>query len=438
MNAGTTIRILILIIVAVCGLSPVAWATNGMNMIGYGAVSSAMGGADLALVDNVTAMNINPAGLSGCCGGEISIGDSMMQPRNHHQDQHGNDLLAEEQTFHLPLLAWAHPIQNTPFIFGLGFFAQGGMGLRYEEFRLPYADRVDMAQEHDELSSDISYMKITPALAWHSEDRRLKLGICLQGGYATAEMNMFPHTSLAVDENGDGTADFSFFGMKLKDSRALTTGLRLGFQYQWGDLTLGGAYLTESKLTYKDGQARINYSAIGQGDVDYDAELSGFNWPQQVGLGFSYLIGGRLKLAMDVDWINWSKAVRNIRLKLDQQENDQVPTSLTYSYPMEWHDQWVVAIGMEYRYTNNLSVRLGYNHGNNPVPAKNLFPFFPAITSDHVTTGAGFSWHKWQIDFALEWALKKKAYGDNGLFCHHGYSAEVSQFTSHLMLTRHY
>ncbi len=431
-------RILMLLFVMLVGFFTTAWATNGMNMIGYGAVSSAMGGADLALVDNVTAMNINPAGLSGCCGGEISVGDSMLQPRNHHQDQHGNNLLADEQLFHLPLLAWAQPIKNSPFIFGLGFFAQGGMGLRYKGLRMPFADQVAMSQEYDELSSGIRYMKATPTLAWRSEDRRLKLGICLQGGYATAKMDMFPHTSLAVDDDGDGTNAFSFFGMRLKDSRAWATGLRLGFQYQWGNLTVGGAYLTESTLTYKDGNVRINYSALGEGLVDYDAELSGFNWPCQAGLGFSYRIGDTVKVAMDVDWINWSNAVKNVRLKLDQSDNDQVPSSLTYAYPMSWRDQWVIAVGLEYRCTDNLCLRLGYNHGNNPIPGKNLFPFFPAIATDHVTTGAGLKWQKWQVDLALEWALKKKAYGDNGLFCHHGYSAEVSQFTSHLMVTRRY
>ncbi|MDY0189758.1 MAG: outer membrane protein transport protein [Desulfuromonas sp.] len=427
---------LLLLLVMVIFCSPTSWATNGMNMIGYGAVSSAMGGADLALVDNVTAMNINPAGLCGCSGTEISVGDSMMQPRNHHEDHHGNDLLAEEQLMHLPLIAWSHPVKDTPFSIGLGLFAQGGMGLRYENFHLPFADLVDIPQEYDEISSSISYVKITPTLAWHSKDCRLKLGICLQGGYATAEMNMFPNTSISVDS--DGNNNFSFMGMKLKDSRALTTGLRLGFQYRWGDLTLGGAYLTASKLTYKNGNAQINYSALGEGRVDYAAEMSGFNWPRQAGLGCSYNVSDKLKLAVDVDWINWSKAVKKIQISLHQTNNDSVPHSLTYNYPMAWRDQFVFAAGMEYRCDNDLCLRLGYNHGNNPVPAKNLFPYFPAIVTDHVTAGTGLTWGEWQIDLALEWALKKKGSGANGLFCQHGYSAEVSQFISHIMVTHHY
>lgn len=43
---------LILLAIFIALLSHV-WATNGMNMIGYG--------ADLAVVDNASAMNINPA-----------------------------------------------------------------------------------------------------------------------------------------------------------------------------------------------------------------------------------------------------------------------------------------------------------------------------------------------------------------------------------------
>ena len=57
-----------------------ALATNGMNMIGYGAVSSGMGGADLAIVDNASAMNINPAGICECATPELSFGLSLLMP----------------------------------------------------------------------------------------------------------------------------------------------------------------------------------------------------------------------------------------------------------------------------------------------------------------------------------------------------------------------
>jgi len=412
-------------------------ATNGMNMIGYGAISSGMGGADLALVDNVTAMNINPAGLASCCGPQISVGDTIMQPRNHHQDHHGNDTQADKQSFHLPLLAWAQPVDNSPFILGLGFFGQGGMGVNYGALRTPFSDTED--KETDELSSCISYAKITPTVAWHSQDQRLKIGASFNLGYVNAEMSLFPHTSLFIDTNNDGriseTGEIAFFGMEMTDARAFASALRLGFQYQIGDLTIGGAYLSRTKLKFDHGKTQLNYSAIGLGTVRYHTELDGLDWPQQAGLGFSYQINQRFKFALDVDWINWSSSMKNIKFTLNNPNNSHATKHIVVSYPMKWDDQWVLAIGAEYSITDYCKIRLGYNHGNNPIPKDNLLPYFPAIVKDHITIGTGLSWQQWQLDFALEWALKNSIDSSNTLYSEHGFKEEISQFTSHIMLS---
>ena len=46
------------------GMAPVAAiATNGLNLIGFGAESVGMGGADTAVARDTTAINTNPAGL---------------------------------------------------------------------------------------------------------------------------------------------------------------------------------------------------------------------------------------------------------------------------------------------------------------------------------------------------------------------------------------
>lgn len=414
------------------------WATNGMNMIGYGAASSGMGGADLALVDNVTAMNINPAGLAGCCGAQLSIGNSAMQPHNQHRDMHGNDTQASAQVFYLPLLAWAYPLKNQPLIVGLGLFAQGRMGVQYD-LRMPFADMFSLTREKDELSSEISYAKLTPTIAWCSDDRRLKIGASLNIGYANAEMSMFPHTSLFVDNNGDGIAvdagEIAFFGMEMDDAQALATAMRFGFQYQLGKFTLGGAYLSSTKLKFDDGKTRINYSAIGMGVVEYDTQLSGFNWPQQAGLGISYRVSSRLKVAIDVDWIDWSSAMKEITFIINSPDHPDAPAGMTTIYPMHWEDQWVLALGVEYLVTSNWQLRLGYNHGNNPIPDEHLLPFFPAISEDHITIGSGVKLGRWKVDFALEWALANRVNSTNSLFCKHGFDEEASQFTTHLMIS---
>lgn len=401
-------------------------ATNGMNMIGYGAVSSGMGGADLALVDNATAMNINPAGLSGCCSPQLSAGISAIQSRNQHKDTHGNDLHAKEQIFPVPLLAWAQPLNDSSFIIGFGFFAQGGMGVEYNHFRLPFADDIDTENEYDTISSDVRYMKITPAVAWQSSDSSLRLGASLNLGYAETQMSLFPHTSIAENK---------FFGLEMDGSEAYSAAFRLGFQYQRGKLRVGGAYLSATDHKFKDGTSRINYTAIGKGIERYDTELDGFNWPRQIGLGLSYQVTKRLKVALDIDWINWSAAINNITFKLNKKSTPGTPSNISIEYPMHWDDQWVYALGLEYDISTAWCIRAGYNYARSPVPAEHLLPYFPAIAEHHITGGFSFSARSWIIDVACEWALSNKVSSTNSLFCHHGFSEEMSQFTTHFMLS---
>ena len=48
-------------------------ATNGLNVIGHGAESIAMGGADLAISRDTSALNLNPAGLTQIGARELDL-----------------------------------------------------------------------------------------------------------------------------------------------------------------------------------------------------------------------------------------------------------------------------------------------------------------------------------------------------------------------------
>ncbi|MBT6149311.1 MAG: hypothetical protein HOH74_27990, partial [Gemmatimonadetes bacterium] len=50
-------------LLALIGIAPV-WATNGMNMEGYGPIASGMGGASLAYENGTAALMNNPATLA--------------------------------------------------------------------------------------------------------------------------------------------------------------------------------------------------------------------------------------------------------------------------------------------------------------------------------------------------------------------------------------
>jgi long-chain fatty acid transport protein len=355
-----------------------------------------------------------------------------MQSRNRHKDFHGNDLMANEQIFPVPLLAWAQPIGDTSFKMGFGFFAQGGMGVEYENFHLPFATTDGLESELDTLSSDVQYMKLTPTIAWQNHDGSARIGFGLNLGYAETQMRLFPNTSIAPTQQ---RPDSGFFGMEMEDSSAYSAAFRIGIQYHFDKLTIACAYLSATDHTFIDGTTRLNYSALGQGFEKYDTEIDGFNWPRQIGIGASYQITENMKIAMDVDWINWSDAVKSITFSLSQNHNPELPANIQFKYPMHWDDQWVWAFGVEYALSQTWVLRAGYNYAKSPVPAKHLLPYFPAIAEHHITAGVSYATRNWSIDVACEWALAKEVDSKNSLFCKHGFSEKMSQFTTHFMLS---
>jgi len=376
-----------------------AAATNGMNMIGYGAVSTGMGGADLAAVDNASAMNINPAGICSCGGTQLITGLSVLQPKlRHGSATHRAD--GADKSFFLPLISYVAPLPKTGLTLGMGAFAQGGMGVEYDAIETPFLTT-------DQIYSDLSYLKITPTLGWQSADSRLKVGVGLHVGQVKLAVKNFPDTFVAG----------AFDGFRADDLEAFGYSLRLGFQYHFDRLVIGGSWSSKTDLEFRDGEL-VFASAPG---LPAPAQLDGFNWPQQLGLGLMYTVTPRLRIAADVDWIEWSQAVDKAVLR---------GNGRSLLFDMNWNDQWVYAVGAEWEFATDLVLRLGYNHGDSPVPAENSSPLFPAIIEDHLTLGVGYSHFPWTLDLAYEHGFEKTLY--NPLL---GTEETHSQQTLHVMLT---
>lgn len=431
----------------------VARAANGMNMIGFGGESVAMGGADLAVTDSPSAMNINPAGLAWCLQPEFDFGVSLMSPDVRHSDELGNDRGDELDRYPMPFLAYAHPVGKLTA--GIGLFIQGGMGAEYRDLVTPVAAMAnsgmlpagffdgDSVPETDDTRSNVMFVKLTPTVGWRVSER-WALGASLNVGYARAEMKMFPETSVMADLNmsgvaGDDPRDF-FFGMDLDDASGFGFGVRLGFQYRRGALSLGGAYFTETSLDLEDGTMTLNLSALGLGKVNYDAELADFAWPRRLGVGGAYQINPSFLIAADVDWIDWSSAIETLTIKIDNPEHPMAPPSREIPFRMDWEDQWVWALGMELMPARDWALRLGFNHGDTPIPDSTLRPLFPAIAEDHITGGFGVSKKKWTFDLGLEYVLESEKTNNStdptvNLFGP-GSTETLSQFMAHFMVRR--
>ena len=352
-----TIVIAIFTIVAMS--AGAAWATNGDNLIGVGPISRSMGGVGVASPqDSISAIFANPAAMcfgAYCPGSEATFAGTFFDP--------SVDGKADLHSF------WS--------------------GFPRRRFRQPDGPVCGSGHRHQH-TPDL------PSAIWHRCLWRIRYGCQLQGrGYPVGDM----YTKLEVMKFAPNlaylvTSDFSV-GASLSVSyqnldlgsggaHGYAYGAQLGALYRFNIFNFGVSYTTPQKVTHEN-----VFDFDGNGDFD-DLDLEA---PQTLAFGVSAEPNDSLLVEFDTKWINWSDA--------DGYED------------FDWDDQWVFAVGAQYKVTQDFSLRIGYNYGKNPVNEHNGFSptdstnvqgtdvsnvnyetfriiGFPAIIEHHLTLGAGY------------------------------------------------
>lgn len=376
-----------------------AIATNGLNQIGFGAESTAMAGADIAVARDTSALNTNPAGLSQINNSQLDMNLAVAYTGNiKHKDQFGNDASNENEFPLLGSFGYAKKLSNRSITAGIGFFAQGGTGNEYNNLNTVFGTV-------DDLSILFRIARITPGLSLQVNES-LSIGASIVGTYAQLEQEVFPGTSI----NNIANPDQSFFGYKLQDMDDFSVGIKLGLMYKPNNrLTLGIAYNNQVDLDMK-GSMQVNFSALGLGMVTYqNAEALNINQPQELGFGAMFKTSDKLAIALELNWIDWSSAVTNGTVNASNPDNPMAPPSLSNAGVNNWRDQYVLALGMVYEQDSRTMYRAGYNYGRNPIPNEHLDPLLNTIAEHHLTFGFGHKFDvEWQLDGALEWDIKNE------------------------------
>ena len=163
-------------------------------------------------------------------------------------------------------------------------------------------------------------------------------------------------------------------------------------------------------------------------------------FPQSIGLGTSYLASDKLKLALDVEWINWTNAFNKVTFKFSNGANPNIDSllanngSFNLDLPMYWKDAIVLKIGGEFCLNQDLTIRLGYAYRRNPVPQNTIFPVFPAIIENHLMVGTSYKVSTTlTIHAALEMRLNKSETANNPSLIANEYAGSTSQLSTTLI-----
>jgi long-chain fatty acid transport protein len=215
-------------------------------------------------------------------------------------------------------------------------------------------------------------------------------------------------------------------------------------------LTLGATYHSKTSLGDFEGSGTLsmnvdmNTPGGGLSGAPVTIPVTGrlsvvdFQWPETYGLGMAYQANDRWLVAMDYKRINWRDVMKNFHMKFVSDNsagnianglNNQVFEANLFQ---NWDDQDVFELGVSYKYSNSLTMRAGLNLANNPIPAGNMNPLFPATIKNHYTLGLGYAFDKAsEVNFSLTYAPNVSVTNPNI-----GVRTDHSQLNWQLMYTK--
>ena len=139
-----------------------------------------------------------------------------------------------------------------------------------------------------------------------------------------------------------------------------------------------GLFPTDEKIAVLiDMDEMDSHCSAASGGLLAGLKLSGkdcsLDMPDQWGIGVAHKMSNGVKFVADIMQVNWSSV---------EAFGDKV-------VGFGWEDQTIVKFGFEFQGDANNVYRVGFNHGESPIPdeAMALGWLAPAITEDHVTLG---------------------------------------------------
>ena len=397
------IRLSLMGIISTVLMTSSAYATNGMRMIGFGPVQDSMGGVSVGLPLDAASILTNPAGMS-VLPGRIDFGASYFVPSVKYKatesagmgglviNHDGAEIDSDRGGSPVPAFGLIIPL-GEKFRFGVGAYGVAGMGVDYPQ----------------NLYSGVTYtsysqMRFAPALSYKINDM-VSVGTTINIMYATMEFNAGGPTQ----QPHMGASSFGY-------------GATLGVLVKPVDMIqIGLAY--ETKSNFQDFSFN---TAAGADKIE-------FNQPSAATLGIGIKPIKDLLIGFDVQWIHWAESNGSNLPKYTANASGAMP------WNMDWSDQFVYKLGVQYMVHPMVALRAGYNYGKMPLSSDRAFEnmAFPAVSEHHITAGIGINLTKqFTLNIGGMYSPPAKISGSNimqqGIV---SYETEMSQYSIDMGVT---
>lgn len=353
-----------------------ASATNGYFSHGYGIVAKGMGGAATAMTQDTFGGANNPASMVWV-GNRVDLGADWFNPsRDARRDTAAIPTLngssdSGRTNFLIPEFGY-NRMMGDDMSFGLSVYGNGGLNSTYDQgnYNCGSPSGNNMLCGSGRLGVDMMQLIVAPTLSGKINANH-SVGVSLLVGY-----QRFKADGLQAFNNAPGFPPFTGApGYVTNNDYDSSTGLglRVGYLGKLSDsITVGAAYA--SKMNMKEFS---KYKGLF-------AQAGDFDIPENYNIGVVITPDQSLSLALDYQHISYSgvNSISNSSMPM-------APLGAANGPGFGWKDVNVFKFGAAYRLNEKTQVRTGYNHGSNPISARDVtFNILaPGVVQSHYTLG---------------------------------------------------
>jgi long-chain fatty acid transport protein len=343
---------------------PAAFATNGYFSHGYGTKAKGMGGAGVAWAQDGFAGANNPA-QSAFAGTRYDAGVDLFMPvRGAERSMTGMGVIGSadsaREKFLIPEFGYNRRISDQVGV-GLTVYGNGGMNTTY---------RTNLLNGAGDMGVDLMQLVVAPTWAYKvSADHALGVSpLLVYQKFKSYGLQAFDQTGMQQMSSLPGRVTNNGY------DGSTGVGFRFGYLGQLNQaVSVGASYSPKINMGRFD-----KYAGLFAGAGDFDI-------PENYTLGLAVQASPAVLVALDYQHIGYGGVAA-----IGNPSFNQAPLGTPGGPGFGWSNVSVWKLGAQWAVDENLTLRAGYNKGDNPINNMNVsFNILaPGVVTDHLTFGA--------------------------------------------------
>jgi long-chain fatty acid transport protein len=355
-----------------------AAATNGYFSHGYGMKAKGMGGASTALAQDAYGGANNPASMVWA-GSRFDVGTEVFMPDRDAQRSGATipslngQVTSDRKYFAVPELGWNRML-GSDLAVGVTVYGNGGMNTTYPQGDFNCGGGpANLLCGSGALGVDLMQLVVAPTLAYKLSAQH-SVGAALLIGH-----QRFKAQGLQAFDNAPGFPPFTGAPGSVTNrgtDSANGIGLRIGYLGRLSEqLSIGASYSDGIRMSRFE-----KYRGLFAEDGDFDI-------PGNYNLGVAFMPTPQWTLALD-----WGRILYSRVASVGRPSLPVAPLGAANGPGFGWQDIAVLKLGVAWRMSDTLTLRAGWNRGDNPITAPDVtFNILaPGVMKDHATLG--FTW----------------------------------------------